>query len=169
MLNFKFITPVLFFCLTNIFAHVSHQEAMESIICIADRASFEKLIHYLSHEKSDEIIHVKLAMQERKKSLEKWRDGYYTNYSLFWLTMHLTGDVIIGGVSACWIGGISYLVTGSSDNAKIGVAVGGGIGGLLACKNIIGYFAGKVSSMQYKVENVDLQISRLENLLAIHN
>lgn len=165
MLNFKIIAPLSFFCSLNLFADITHRDAISAIPYIAHNASFQKLISYLNNnEKSPETVHVKLSLHERRQLLEKWRDGYYKNYTLPWLALHLAGDAIVGGSLALGLGLGCYAF---NKNVVPGACVGAGVGGLLAAKNILFYLSGCVSSLQYKAESIDLQIARLENLLAV--
>lgn len=133
---------------------------------VAQDYHFQKLVDYFAHqENSGETIHVRLAIQEHKKYLEEWRDGYYRNYTLFWLMVHFTENIIVGGVVTTGLTAGGFLI--SNTAARQGLVGGISITGLLMAQNVLGYAAGWISTIEYVLSRVDVQISRLENVLAV--
>ena len=145
-------------------AATSHQEAISAIQFIGSDIYYNKLIQYSSQQQYSELFSIKLAINERKQYLEAWRDDYYRNYSLFWLTVHL-GVNFWTGVPISVILFLGDFIRGRDKNLAIAGCTGVAFTALFMAKNIVGYTYGWMSDLAYEIKNVDLQISRLTNLL----
>jgi hypothetical protein len=163
----KTIFPIILFCAVFIHADMSKQEVIDALPYVARDADYQQIVTYFgNHEKTADILPVKVALQERKQYLQDWRNEYYKNYGLGWLMVHVIENFFVGLTGSAMLFGAALITFRNADEAKIAAKIGIGITIVFMTRNILGYTGGCLSNMQYSVESVDLQISRLESLIA---
>jgi hypothetical protein len=170
MISIKKILLLVFSISSLSFPYVSDQEAIGAIPLIGYDIQYHEFVTYIANAKTS-LVPLKLALKQREKDLKEWRDSYAKNYTVLWLMAHLIGDSILAGIGvglgAFIGGGHGFMNNKTSKNAMKGAAIGVAIPALFATKNILVYYYGWLTSMVYSFQSVDIQISRLESLLAV--